>query len=199
MFNSKEYWNTRYVKGDNSGAGSYNNLATFKADVINTFIRDNSIRSIIDYGMGDGNQLKLLELNGLNYNGVDVSEYIVNNCRKEFTSSNLTFSHCDEFDFNQTADLVLSCDVIYHLIEDDVYEVYMNNLFSMSDKYVVIYALDRDVHHCQHVRFRKFSDYIEKNLKEWKMIKHIPNKYAQHVLGKNNDTTSPSDFYIYKK
>ena len=34
MFNSKKYWNERYVKGQNSGSGSYNELAQFKADII---------------------------------------------------------------------------------------------------------------------------------------------------------------------
>ena len=32
MFNSKKYWNDRYVKGHNSGLGSYGELAQFKAD-----------------------------------------------------------------------------------------------------------------------------------------------------------------------
>ena len=31
------------------------------------------------------------------------------------------------------------------------------------------------------------------------MVKiNIPNKFPQFKLGKNNDKTSPSDFYIYK-
>jgi len=38
MFNSKKYWNDRYVKGQTSGAGSYNQLAQFKANVINDFV-----------------------------------------------------------------------------------------------------------------------------------------------------------------
>ncbi len=37
-FNSKKYWNDRYVKGGNSGTGSYNELAKFKAHIINSFI-----------------------------------------------------------------------------------------------------------------------------------------------------------------
>ena len=32
---SKDYWEKRYSKGGNSGAGSYNNLALFKASIIN--------------------------------------------------------------------------------------------------------------------------------------------------------------------
>ena len=177
----------------------FNNLAIFKSNIINTFLRDNSIKSVIDYGVGDGNQLKLLDLDGIDYNGIDVSKYIIEKFRNELNNYNFKFSHTDEFDFSQTADLVLSCDVIYHLIEDDLYKEYMNNTFSMSDKYVIIYALDRDHNHCRHVRFRKFSEYINKHLKEWKLIKHIPNKYPQLVIGRDNDTTSPSDFYIYEK
>ena len=40
---------------------------------------------------------------------------------------------------------------------------------------------------------------IENNLPEYHLIKHIPNKYPQINLGINNNTTSPSDFYIYEK
>ena len=57
MFNSSKYWEDRYKNGGNSGAGSYNTLAKFKASVINHFIENNKIQSLIDYGVGDGNQL----------------------------------------------------------------------------------------------------------------------------------------------
>ena len=32
-FNSKKYWEDRYLKGGNSGNGSYGVLAQFRADV----------------------------------------------------------------------------------------------------------------------------------------------------------------------
>ena len=41
MFNSKKFWNERYLNGGNSGSGSYNHLAHFKANVINQFIKNN--------------------------------------------------------------------------------------------------------------------------------------------------------------
>ena len=37
-FDSNKFWNDRYANGGNSGAGSYNELAKFKADIINNFI-----------------------------------------------------------------------------------------------------------------------------------------------------------------
>ena len=42
------------------------------------------------------------------------------------------------------ADLSLSLDVIYHLVEDDVFEYYMRTLFEASNGYVIIYASDSD-------------------------------------------------------
>ncbi len=37
---SGEYWEERYKVGGNSGAGSYNNLAKFKGEIINNFIEN---------------------------------------------------------------------------------------------------------------------------------------------------------------
>lgn len=200
MFNSKKYWNDRYVKGGNSGSGSYSNLAIFKAQVINNFIGKNKIESMIDYGVGDGNQLKLFNTENLIYTGIDVSEFIISKCKEMFKDDKTKeFIHVDNIDNELKAELVLSSDVIYHLIEDSVYEEYMKNLFSMSNKYVIIYAKNQDVNHATHVKFRKFSNYIESNLPEWQLIKHIPNKFPQLKLGVNNNKTSPSEFYIYEK
>ena len=200
MFNSKSYWNDRYLKGGNSGTGSYNELAQFKADVINDFIEKNQIKSIIDYGVGDGNQLKLINTENLIYTGIDVSEFIIAKCKEEFKDDKTKkFIHVDNIDNELKGELVLSCDVVYHLIEENIYKEYMVNLFSMSKKYVIIYAKNKDINHTVHVKFRKFSNYIESNLPEWQLIKHIPNKFPQLKMGKNNDKTSPSDFYIYEK
>jgi len=200
MFNSKKYWNARYVKGENSGSGSYDELAQFKADVINDFVEKNHIKSIVDYGVGDGNQLKLFNTENLIYTGIDVSEFIISKCKENFKDDKTKkFIHVDNIDNELKGELVLSCDVIYHLIEEHVYKEYMDKLFSMSKKYVIIYAKNEDINHAVHVKFRKFSNYIGSNLQQWKLIKHIPNKFPQLKLGKNNDKTSPSDFYIYEK
>ena len=37
------------------------------------------------------------------------------------------------------AELALSLDVIYHLVEDTVYESYMGQLFDSATKYVIVY------------------------------------------------------------
>jgi hypothetical protein len=202
MFNSAKYWDNRYATGGNSGDGSYTHLAEFKADIINTFIKTYEIRDIIDYGVGDGNQLKLLDISHLSlFTGLDVSPTVIDRLSRGYSDiSNIKFLCTAGLDFSgHCADMVMSCDVIYHLIEDSIYNDYMKNLFSMAKKYVIIYAKDEDIHHCRHVRFRKFSDYISRNFPEWTLQSHIPNKYPQVILGRDNKTTSPSDFYIYTR
>lgn len=141
MFNSKKYWNDRYLNGGNSGLGSCGELAKFKAEIINNFIKQNKINSIIDYGVGDGNQLKLINTNNKLYKGIDVSSFIILKCKEIFKNDNTkSFIHIDNVDDNLRSELVLSCDVIYHLIEDNIYKKYMKKLFSMSKKYVIIYS-----------------------------------------------------------
>ena len=94
MFNSGKYWNDRYLKGQNSGEGSYNHLAKFKADIINNFIEENQIKSIIDYGVGDGNQLKLINTEQMIYTGIDVSEFIIKKCKRAQKLSPFYFNQC---------------------------------------------------------------------------------------------------------
>ena len=85
-FDSKYYWDNRYKTGGNSGAGSYNKLSEFKASIINNFIQNNNITSIIDHGVGDGNQLKLINTENKTYTGIDVSRTIIDSCIRMFTT-----------------------------------------------------------------------------------------------------------------
>jgi hypothetical protein len=47
---SAKYWEQRYQRGGNSGAGSYDNLAKFKAKILNNFVKENHIKSVIEWG-----------------------------------------------------------------------------------------------------------------------------------------------------
>lgn len=100
---------------------------------------------------------------------------------------------------NQKAEVVMSLNVIYHLIEDNVYHNYMRHLFNLSSQYVIIYAFDSDKPNSYgpHVKPRKFTKWIHSEIPEFKLIKHIPNKFP---FDKNKPkTTSFADFYVYKK
>jgi hypothetical protein len=191
---SEDYWIERYREGGNSGAGSYNRLAEFKAEVLNNFVATHGIRDVIEFGCGDGNQLTLASYPS--YLGVDVSPHAIKGCAGRFASdASKSFMLVHDYR-GQTAQLALSLDVIYHLTEDAVYETYMRTLFDAAQDYVVIYSSDKDESHPQipHVRHHQFSHWVRANASGWRLLRHIPNRYP---YSGDNDTGSLADFYIY--
>ena len=53
------YWEERYRNGGHSGDGSSGQLADFKAEVLNGFVKLYNVSSVIEFGCGDGKQLLL--------------------------------------------------------------------------------------------------------------------------------------------
>ena len=194
---SDQYWKDRYEKGGNSGAGSYSNLAEFKAEVLNDFVEKHGINSVIELGSGDGNQLKYFQFP--KYIGFDISQLVIDKCRENYQNdSSKQFLHMDDLK-DQMADLTMSLDVIYHLVEDEVFADYLNKLFDHSNKYVIIYSSNEEPkgEFAPHVRPRKFTDWVEKNISNYELLDFIPNKFP---FEKNKEqSTSFADFYIYKK
>lgn len=195
---SAKYWEQRYQNGGTSGSGSYGRLALFKARIINEFIRHQNIRTIMEFGCGDGHQLSLAEYP--QYLGLDVSETAVQLCRKKFAADpfkRFQVHHSGAHNGLPEYDLTLSLDVIYHLVEDDVYDAYMRDLFRYSSRFVIIYASNADGIQRHHERMRTFTDWISENQQEWSLLKRIPNEFPYDIG--NPDETSQSDFFIYQK
>lgn len=133
---SAQYWERRYVRGGDSGSGSYGKLAKFKADVLNQFVARHNVQNVIEFGCGDGNQLQLAHYS--QYLGFDISPTAVARCRERFRNDpHKSFRLMSEYAGEQ-GDLSLSLDVIYHLVEDEVFEDYMRTLFAASRRYVII-------------------------------------------------------------
>lgn len=193
---SKNYWIQRYKSGRSSGAGSYNKLAQFKAEVLNAFVKEHDISSLIEYGCGDGNQLTMADYPS--YIGFDVSPKAIASCEKVFrTDPSKSFHLMDEYN-GETAPLTISLDVIYHLIEDEVFEAYMRRLFDSSQRFVIIYSSNTDANLTEtapHVRHRKFTAWVAANYPRWRLKTHIPNKYPFKGSVKEG---SFADFFIYE-
>jgi SAM-dependent methyltransferase len=194
---SQDYWVKRYEKGGNSGPGSYSELAKFKARVLNGFVSEQKIASVIEFGCGDGNQLELAEYPS--YRGFDVSPVAVERCRARFASdSSKSFGLLSEY-AGETAELTLSLDVIYHLVEDRVFEAHLRSVFGAATRYVAIYSTNRDAPDdagLAHVRHRHFSDFVARELGSWKLLRN--EKQPQEYSG---DITSSSlaEFFLFEK
>ena len=187
-FASSDYWENRYKSGGNSGAGSYGEFCKFKSDVLNDFLKKNKIELTIELGCGDGNQLSKIDYN--HYVGFDVSSTAITSCKFKF-QDNQRYSFTSSISsLPKTADLMLSLDVIYHLVEDDVYDDYLSNLFKKSSEHVVIYSSNYNTEGSAHVKHREF-------------LKDVFSRFPEF---KHYDTISPpehlqttAEFYFFKR
>jgi SAM-dependent methyltransferase len=174
---SADYWDRRYRVGSDSGAGSYGQSALRKAAFINGFVAEHNVGSVIEFGCGDGNQLSLAEYP--RYLGFDVSPEAVRTCRLKFEDDpTKTFKLVADYDGDR-ADLTLSLDVIFHLVEDAVYEDYMRLLFQAADRYVIVYATNTDRStplDRAHVRHRRFTDWTA-TCSGWQLVEQ-PRRYT---------------------
>jgi hypothetical protein len=192
-----QYWESRYKSGRTSGAGSYGQLAKYKAEFINKFVNENQVQSLIEYGSGDGAQLELASYP--HYIGIDISQTAVDWCKEKFNSdSTKSFFVWNGKDYTWKAELAMSLDVLYHLIEDDTYSDYLQALFGSALNFVIIYSVNTcNGTYAQHVKSRKFTADIARMFPDWKLILHEPNPYPLEKFGAEHG--SWSDFYVYTK
>jgi len=197
--NSAEFWEKHYENNGNSGTGSYNALAQFKADFINHWLNIHSVESVIEFGCGDGNQLSLI--NYKNYTGIDVAPIVIERNKEKFKEdrSKKFYDRYPKYNYmTRKYQLSLSLDVIFHLLEDSLFEEYMKDLFESSEQYVIIYSSNHEEYtRWPEYRHRKFMKYIQDNIIGFSLIGFVPNKYP-HIIGEE-ETTTESDFYIFEK
>jgi hypothetical protein len=95
------------------------------------------------------------------------------------------------------ADLALSLDVIFHLVEEDVFVAYMRDLFACARDYVVVYSSDFDMSGPEpHMRHRAFTGWIETNEPGWTLAEHTANPYP---YDERAGAGSLSDFFVYER
>jgi hypothetical protein len=151
---------------------------------------------VVEYGCGDGAQLKLAKYPL--YTGIDVSVTAVERCRRLFSGDpSKKFLNSDARTSKITADLALSLDVVYHLVEDPVFDTYMRRLFDSAASFVIIYSSNvEEAWSGSHVRHRQFTRWIDQNKPDWRLVSILKNAYPYD--DKNPAGTSFADFYIFK-
>jgi len=146
--------------------------ALFKAEVINAFVEDNAVESVIEFGCGDGNQLSLYKFP--RYTGLDVSPHSIGKCQERFAD-----------DPSKT----------FHLRDSEQLRADL----AAGTKFVIIYSSDINRNswfQAKHVKHRKFTDWVEVNAADWTLEKIVRNKYP---LKKDDKIESLADFFIYRK
>jgi SAM-dependent methyltransferase len=191
-FCSERYWDQRYRAGGTSGAGSRGEMAEHKATFINNFVADNAVANVLDFGCGDGHLVSLLKVPA--YIGADVSAAALAHCATRFPQ--YRFMPMQSLDAALHADLVLSIDVIFHLVEDAVFGQYLHALFGHARRFVVIHSSNFDsAWPAPHVRHRRFTEYVADARPEWRLIAHLPTRFPYDP--ERPEDTSFADFYVY--
>ncbi len=193
MQSSADYWERRYRLGMTSGPGSAGELARFKADFLNSFVREQGVQTVIEFGCGDGAQLALARYPS--YVGIDVSASAIELCRSRFAGdATKSFTHQPDTGPDgprEVADLALSLDVIYHLLENDVYAAYLDRLFRAAKCWVIVYSSNRDeAVSARHVRHRPFVEDVRRRHPEFELVRKVENP---------RPAESFADFYIFRR
>lgn len=189
---ARRYWEKRYAGGGHSGSGSTGRLAIYKAETVNRFVREYKIRSVTEFGCGDGQQLLLAEYPA--YTGLDISKSAVARCRALFVADRTKqFETYFPQTFNPNdfqSEMTLSMEVIFHLTEEDTYNLYMRHLFATATRWVVIFSSDEaDTKGgiFPHFRQRRFSDDVPPG---WSLRERLANPHGD---------ISISEFFFFEK
>ena len=189
---SQRYWERRYAHGGNSGAGSGGVLAAYKAEFLNEFVQQRRVASVVELGCGDGRQLQRAQYP--RYTGLDISTAAVDRCKTLFAEDpdkQFEVYHPDHFVAEALqAELAISLEVIFHLTEERLYRLYMQHLFQLSSRWVIIFSSDEEEKGRSmfpHFRQRHFSADVPEG---WVLEQRLDNPYRDR---------SVSDFFVFKK
>jgi len=200
---SSSYWERRYASGGNSGQGSYDFAAHWKAETVNALVRDYQILSVIEFGCGDGSQLALGKYP--TYIGTDISPSAIRRCIDRYSADKTKSFWMLDPRFTADplralhADMALSMDVIFHLVEDDVREAYLRTLFGAADRLVVIYSSDGPVRGPAgaHERHRPFTPLIRERYPEWQLVSEIRSKDQADRLERGIEDEGAVHFFVF--
>lgn len=189
--NTHDYWDKRYKYGGNSGGGSYGQSALNKASYLNRIMKKYELTAIIELGSGDGNNALLYDAG--KYFGFDISPHSIalarDNCKDKvgykFFQIDDGFSETITAIKSENKDekfIIISFDVIFHLIEQDTYESYLNSLDLCADNFILVLATDFDgATTVDHVVNRHYSKYLSnlgwKNIPEETVLEEGEKRY----------------------
>jgi SAM-dependent methyltransferase len=192
---SADYWEDRYAKGGTSGSGSYGKQAEWKASVVNGWVAELGVTSVVDLGCGDGNQLALAEYP--RYLGLDRSATAVKLCIERFADDpTKSFLRYDPVTLSDAAgwlrgDMTISLEVIFHLVEDEVFEDYMVRLFDSAERYVVICSIANDGSELAPTeKHRDFTRWIADARPDWELVQRVDPPQDVRLI---------SSFFLYRR
>ena len=142
-----DYFNSRSLKGHKSGWGSVGQWGELKRSMLD-FIWP--FESMLDIGCGDMiclSSFKPFVNNRFSYFGIDGSSSIIAKAREKYPLHlfyQATISELIKGDLNKKYDVIVCCDLLFHIIEEDLYEQFLSWLFGSSARHLLLTYLRVD-------------------------------------------------------
>ena len=121
------------VWASGSGGGSNPEFVKTYVSYVQTFLKQYSIRSVVDLGCGDWRFSRLIDWDGIKYVGIDVVNSVIEANKQKYQSSNVDFFKANILDQPESipgADLLLIKDVLQHLSNTNV-----SRILSVANRY----------------------------------------------------------------
>jgi 2-polyprenyl-3-methyl-5-hydroxy-6-metoxy-1,4-benzoquinol methylase len=152
-------WDNRYRQGGISGEGSIGKYREWKWKIIDKYF--DNFDNIIDVGCGnisfwEGRDAK-------QYIGMDISPTIIEKNRTK--RPHWTFL-CNpaEKPIHKTADYVICFDLLFHIMDDDIYQEILQNLIEYSNNAILIYTWIRNPLNDKDVKRNIRGNFLRKGL-----------------------------------
>ncbi|MFR9166048.1 MAG: class I SAM-dependent methyltransferase [Dysgonomonas sp.] len=120
-----------------SGPGSDSEQTTTLVDGLNSLIKENNIKSILDIPCGDFNWMQKVDLEGIDYIGADIVEALISENQQKYTAENIRFEVLDLIsDKLPKVDILVVRDCLVHLSLENIYNS-VKNIKSSGAKYLL--------------------------------------------------------------
>lgn len=187
----KNFWNSQYKKGLGSGAGSRGNLLEYKTNYLNKIFKDYNIKSVFDFGCGDGWQVEHLKLE--NYYGIDISEQAIKLCRQKIPSHwELKVNNFRDVEIPKV-DCCMCIDTLYHIMDDETREKTIENIFNSGASIIILYTI--------HPRFVKNDGEVIGSITMYN-IEPLLKEYGKGynlILTTENQIDSAACFMVFRR
>ena len=170
-------WDEIYEsRGMYSGHGSRGACAKKKAAAIEHAIATNHPKSILDVGCGDQYVIKHVDLTGIEYVGIDSSQFAIDQLKAQSSQLNVSCEDFFESNLNRSFDLVVCLDVLIHLDDPIDYRRFTERLKRFAAKAILVSGYTHatsGITHCKVVHFHEsiiqtFADYECESLAEYR-------------------------------
>ena len=111
----KELWG----KEKGSGAGSRPKFNKEYILFLENFLRDNDIKSVIDFGCGDWQFSRYIDWGSVDYLGLDIVDTVIEDNKKQFSQYSFV-SDTDVFKYLEGREFIIIKDVIMHWPNEEI-------------------------------------------------------------------------------